>query len=634
MRVIGTAGHVDHGKSTLVEALTGTHPDRLKEEKARQMTIDLGFAWVTLPDGQEIGIVDVPGHRDFIENMLAGVGGIDSTLFIVAADEGIMPQTREHLAILDLLGISSGIIVITKIDLVDDPQWLELVEDEVNRVVKGTFLEKAPVVRVSAFTREGIPQLLATLSEVLRTQPPKADLSRPRLPIDRVFTISGFGTVVTGTLLDGKFIVGDEIEVLPSGYRGRIRGLQTHKNIKNIAEPGSRTAVNISGLDVDRLKRGDVVIHPGTYNKSQRLDVHFQMLRDASLPLKHNQWVKLFVGSTEVPARVRIMEKDELAPGDMGWLQLESVQPVVVTRGDRYILRRPSPAETLGGGEILDPHPARRYKRFSAKEIQRYKSLRDGSPADLLYQVLLGGSINTICMTIDASRLEKSEAVSALKDLLDLKKVILLEEGEIQPEANNLIISDLEWEKLIQRTRDELRNFHLAFPLRRGMPREELKSRLKLTNRDFLAVLRIWIAREEVQEKNSLVSLYGHQPHFNEQESKSVEHLLRKFSQFPYSPPSIKECLSEVGNEVYHALVEKGMLVPVSEEVVFTKDAYNRLVQDIMDYLTKNETLTVAQFRDRYNTSRKYAVAFLEHLDAIGITFREGEFRKFLGKRP
>jgi len=306
MRVIGTAGHVDHGKSALIEALTGTHPDRLQEERDRGLTIVLGFAWLTLPDGDEIGIVDVPGHSDFIENMLSGVGAIDAALFVVAADESVMPQTREHLAILNLLKIDGGVVALTKVDLIDDPDWLDLVEAEVKETLAGTVLDSAPVVRVSARTGEGVDELRKILQHVLADKPPRADLGRGRLSVDRVFTIDGFGTVVTGTLTEGQLQIGDEVTILPQGISGRVRGLQTHQSKIQVAVPGSRTAVNISGINADQVLRGDVIAHPNNYQPTRRLDVHFQMLPEASHPLRHNTTAKFFIGAAEVIARVRI----------------------------------------------------------------------------------------------------------------------------------------------------------------------------------------------------------------------------------------------------------------------------------------------------------------------------------------
>jgi len=389
MQVIGTAGHVDHGKSTLVEALTGIHPDRLKEERVREMTIDLGFGWLELPSGEEVGIVDVPGHRDFIENMLAGVGGIDAALFVVAADEGVMPQTREHLAILDTLQIQGGVVALTKIDMVDDLDWLTLVEEDVRQVLSGTTLENARILRVSARKREGIGELIQALSDCLAHRPPRPDLGRPRLPVDRVFSVAGFGTVVTGTLSDGKLRVGDEVELLPRSLRGRVRGLQTHKRKEEVAVPGSRTAVNISGIPQEQVLRGDVLTHSGDYHPTRRLDARFRLLSDASKPLTHNREVKLFIGAAETLARVRLLGSELINPGEEGWLQLELREPVVAMRGDRYILRRPSPGETLGGGAVVDPHPTGRHKRFSQGLTDRLESLARGTPAEVLAQALL-----------------------------------------------------------------------------------------------------------------------------------------------------------------------------------------------------------------------------------------------------
>jgi len=394
MRVIGTAGHVDHGKSTLVKALTGINPDRLREEQEREMTIDLGFAWLILPtkaqpEGEEIGIVDVPGHRDFIENMLAGIGGIDMVLFVVAADEGVMPQTREHLAILDILQIPTGVVALTKIDLLGENtsernEWLTLVEQDLHSVFKNTVLDNAPIVRVSPVTGEGIEELKYAISDCLSEHSPRIDFGKPRLPIDRVFTISGFGSVVTGTLIDGSFHIGNEIEILPNGLKGRIRGLQTHKKKEDIAFPGSRTAINISGISANQIKRGDIVAHPGDYQITRRLDAHFRLIPDASRSIKHNMEVKFFIGSSETMARLRLLGTEELKPGEEGWIQIEPYAPVVAMRNDRYILRFPSPGETLGGGKIVDPHPKSRHKRFSKEVIQNLNNLLRGSPEDII----------------------------------------------------------------------------------------------------------------------------------------------------------------------------------------------------------------------------------------------------------
>ncbi len=525
MRVIGTAGHVDHGKSTLVQALTGTHPDRLKEEREREMTIDLGFAWLTLPKsdllpgGEEVGIVDVPGHRDFIENMLAGVGGIDAALFVVAADEGVMPQTREHLSILNILQIDAGVIVLTKVDLAPDADWLELVADDIRRLTRGTVLENAPIIPVSARTGQGIPQLLQALAACLAQRPPRLDLGKPRLPVDRIFTIAGFGTVVTGTLSDGVLKVGDEVEILAARREklfGRVRGLQTHKRKEEYAVPGSRTAVNISGLNIEDIQRGCVIAHPGDFQATRRLDTRFTLLADVEQPLTHNTQVKLFVGAAEQVARLRLLGAEQLAPGETGWLQLELEEPVAAVRGDRYILRRPSPGETLGGGIVLDPHPKTRHKRFSAETLGYLEALAVGSPAEVLFQALVKFGPAPLQDILARAALETSAAQLALEELLASGQLVILDQ-EATPAAlksNPLAASQSIWQALLQRMTDEIGAFHAAQPLRRGIGREELKSKLKLAPRVFTAVLRHLVGSGQIMEAGPLVWQSGHQIRF------------------------------------------------------------------------------------------------------------------------
>jgi selenocysteine-specific elongation factor len=353
----------------------------------------ISVAWMT-PDGEKSDRRRA-GHRDFIE-MLAGVGGIGAALFVIASDEGVMPQTREHLAILDILQVQGGVVALTKIDLVDDPDWLSLVEEDVRQALTGTVLAKAPIVQVSARKQIGLELLLSELSAVLAERPRRIDLGRPRLPVDRVFTIAGFGTVVTGTLSDGSLRVGDEVEVLPDGLKGRVRGLQTHKKKEEMALPGSRTAVNISGVTVEQIRRGNVVVHPRDYSPTSRLDARFRLLPEASQPVKHNSHVKLFIGSDELVARLRLLGAEELQPGDEGWLQLELAKPVVAVRGDRYILRRPSPGETLGGGMVVDPHPKGRHRRFSADILARLEALSQGTPADILLHALIQAGVGPL----------------------------------------------------------------------------------------------------------------------------------------------------------------------------------------------------------------------------------------------
>jgi selenocysteine-specific elongation factor len=629
MHVIGTAGHVDHGKSTLVQALTGTHPDRLKEEREREMTIDLGFAWLTLPSGEEVGIVDVPGHRDFIENMLAGIGGIDAALFVIAADEGMMPQTIEHLAILDILQVQGGVIALTKIDLINDPDWLDLVEEDIRSALKHTVLESAPIVRVSSRTHQGISELLNCLNDSLVNRPHRPDLGRPRLPVDRVFTMPGFGTVVTGTLSDGSLHTADEVEILPSGLRTRIRGLQTHRRKEETAIPGSRTAVNISGINVDQVKRGDVIAFPGTYQPARRIDVRFRLLPDIAQPLKHNMLVKFFLGAAEIQSRVRLLGSEELLPAEEGWLQLELDEPIVAVRGDRYILRRPSPGETLGGGTVVDPHPKGRHKRFSAQELANLDTLERGTPAEVLLQSMLALGITQLQDVVTRSNLDASTANQSIQELVVKGEIIALENQELDSiSPMTLVTSIAYWNTLKRQILKEVGDYHINYPLRRGIPREELKSRLKLSSRFFNIALRRIVSEGELEETGSIVRRVGYAIKFNPQQQRSVDGLLARFIASPFSPPTMKECLTEVGEELYNAMIDVGLLIPIPPDVVFRKQDYDLMLIEIVNLLKKKGTITAAEMRDHFNTSRRYVLALLEYLDAQRITVREGDARR------
>ncbi|HEV8469562.1 MAG TPA: selenocysteine-specific translation elongation factor, partial [Candidatus Limnocylindria bacterium] len=367
IRVIATAGHVDHGKSTLITALTGIDPDRLREERERGMTIDLGFAWLELPDGGDVGVVDVPGHQDFIRNMLAGVGPVDAVLLVVALDEGVMPQTREHLAILGILGVDRGVVALTKRDLVDD-EWAALAKADVAAALQETPLRNAAFVEVSATARSGLDELVRALADVLASAPPRRDAGRPRLPIDRAFTLTGFGTVVTGTLVDGAFGVGDEVAILPTAKRARIRGIQTHKRALESARPGSRVALNLTGVEKDELARGMVVARPGSLETASVVSARLDLLPSASDALAHNEAVKVHIGTAEVMARVSLLEGAALDPGASAWAQLRLAEPVALAVGDRFVLRRPSPPETLGGGMVADVSGERLRRRRDAVE--------------------------------------------------------------------------------------------------------------------------------------------------------------------------------------------------------------------------------------------------------------------------
>jgi len=625
VHVIGTAGHVDHGKSTLVQALTGINPDRLREEQEREMTIDLGFAWLTLPNGEQVGIVDVPGHRDFIENMLAGVGGIDAALFVIAADEGVMPQTREHLAILDLLRIPGGVVALTKIDLIDDPDWLELVQADVSEALEGTVLDGAPIIPVSARTGQGLAELTAALQEVLARTPPRPDRGRPRLWIDRVFTIGGFGTVVTGTLVDGHLEVGQEVEVLPRSLRARIRGLQTHKTRIQRAVPGSRVAINLTGVSKQDLARGDLVTVPGWLRPTTLADVRLDLLPDAPFPLKHNVFVKFFCGSAETVARVRLLGTETLAPGESGWVQLELEDPLPLVRGDRFIIRIPSPAVTVGGGEVVDPNPGRKHRRFRPEVLARLETLARGTPAEVLLQTLERRGPLTVRDLLEASGLGEA-APTALAELFSTGDAVVLD-AVPEPAPARLVASRSWWSATTSRMRDELAAYHARYPLRPGMSREELRSALRLDPRTYNGLLARAAADGLVVDEAATVRLPEHQVRFTPQQQQAVDDLLARFRAAPYATPSVKEAAALVGEEVLGVLLARGDLVQVSPEVLFLRETYEEMVERIRAHIQQQGSITLAQVRDLFQTSRKYAQALLEYLDSVGVTRRVGDER-------
>lgn len=623
MRVIGTAGHVDHGKSTLVEALTGIDPDRLKEEKEREMTIDLGFAWFTLPDGELLSIVDVPGHEDFIRNMLAGVGGIDLALLVIAADESVMPQTREHLHILDLLKVPRGIVALTKIDLVEEPDWLELVELDVVETLEGTVLEGAPVVQVAAREGKGVKELMATLTKVLAESEPRADLGRPRLSVDRVFSVAGFGTVVTGTLLDGVFAVGDEVVLLPSGKTGRVRGLQTHKQKVERATPGRRLAINVSGLDVSDVQRGDLLAHPDDYHATRLVDVTLRVLPDAERPLRHNQEVEFFSGAAQRLGHLRIIGKKELPPGTEGFAQVRLADPIVLARGDRYILRQPSPSQTIGGGRVLDPFPRARWRRFRPETIERFQLLAKGSPVDLLTQKLMGLEPTKEKQLLAALPLSSDVAQEALAEAVQSKQARQLSDGTLLSAAG--------WSRRQEQLLRAITTYHKDYRLRLGLPREEVASRLNLKPKPAAAFLDALVEAGAIQLGQEWVALPTFAVKLNKKEQKNVDQLLAQFTADPYTPPNTKQAIALVGEELLNYIVARGDLVRLNRDVLLARAAYEEMVQGVRELFAETGDITAAALRDRFNTSRKYAIALLEHLDTLKVTRRFGDKRILRG---
>jgi selenocysteine-specific elongation factor len=606
--VVGTAGHIDHGKSTLIQALTGIDPDRLAEEKRRGMTIDLGFAYLTLPSGRLVGIVDVPGHARFIRNMLAGVHGIDAVLLVIAADEGVMPQTVEHLEIVHLLDIARGLVVLTKADLVE-PDWLELVTAEVGERLAGTSLAGAEVVPVSALSGQGLDLLRDKLDHLLDGTTPRIDRQRPRLPIDRVFTIGGFGTVVTGTLVDGSLTVGEELEAQPGGRRVRIRGLQQHDRKVELATPGSRVAANLVGIEKEDLQRGHVLTRPGTLGSTRRIDAEVVVLAGAPRPLRHGTDLLLHTGTAEVSARAIVLDADELAPGSRGWLQLYLAEPIAAAAGDRFVLRLPSPSATIAGGRFADVN-ARRHPRH------------DASVPASLERRMAGEVLQEELRKYPRGITEVALLKAALAPASDLA-------GVAGRRSGGWIFSPEAWSAIAGRAEVLLGAYHRTYPLRAGMPREELKSRLGLAPAPFSATL-AELGRDGVlAESGGEVALPGHQVDLDPAESGPAQRLRELLGRAPFAPPSLPEALREAGAgpEVLRALAKRGEIVRLSEDVAFTRGGYDSALDLVRQIVAAEGGVTVARLRDAMGASRRPVLAFLEHLDAEKVTRRDGDVR-------
>lgn len=640
MSCIGTAGHIDHGKSTLVKALTGIDPDRLAEEKDRGMTIDLGFAWLKLPGGREVGIVDVPGHEGFIKNMLAGVGGIDAALLVVAADEGIMPQTREHLAILDLLGVRRGVVALTKADLVDE-EWIELVREEVVEQLQPTTLAGAEIIPVSSYTGEGLPKLVVELERIFDEEDVRQNIARPRLPIDRVFTMTGFGTVVTGTLLDGNFKTGQEVEVQPQGLKSRIRSMQTHRHQIDIATPGNRVALNLANVSRSELERGNVVALPGQLQGTMLIDVRLQLLADAVRPLGNNTLIDFYSGSQEAPAKVRLLDVEELKPGQSALAQIRLSRPAVVARRDRFILRIPSPSSTVGGGEVIDVHP-RYHRRYHQSVLLALETLERGSPDEL------------VLATLDRRRETVRSGTKSIHGLVGYELIAIAKQSNLSQDVTLQILETLlterrvrkigtfwfaqtVWEALKEEAVRLVSEQHRLHPLRGGLSKEEWRARLNLPPK--MATEVFYVLQEEgllaevastTGSPGGLVRIPEFVPEFSAEQKQQVERLLRMFRESPFTPPGRSESEAIVGSEVLASLIEQGRLVKLgsaSDTVLFLRESYEEAIARLVTYLEEHQKMTAAEARDVLGTTRKYILPLLEHMDERHITRRVGDER-------
>jgi selenocysteine-specific elongation factor len=623
--ILGTAGHIDHGKSALVKALTGTDPDRLKEEKERGITIDIGFADIRFADEDlTVGIVDVPGHEKLISNMLAGAGGIDIVLMVIAADEGIMPQSREHLAICNLLTIKSGIIVLTKTDLAEK-EWLDLVADEVRGFVRGTFLENAPLVPVSAKTGFNLELLKEEIKTLALRVTPKTSGGLFRLPVDRVFTLKGFGTVITGTAVSGSITVDDTLEILPKNISTRVRGLHSHGKAISEACAGQRVAVNLQSVEKMDLKRGDVAVAPSSFTPTKTIDAFLELLKEAPV-LKSKNLVHFYTGTAEVVARVILYEKEELKGGESCYCQFRLQEPVISMSGDRYIIRRFSPLETLGGGEILDPSPQKRRRKDGIADLETLftGSLEQKVALKISRAGISGISVNSVRGWINAETPAIGEALDSLEKT-----------GEILRD-DELLLHRNSFSRIEEKTRNLLTAFHKANPLKPGMPKEEVRTNLRLDAKLFNFVLprfnNISVDKDLIRLKEFRIALSSNEEAFR---SKIID-LIAKGGFQPPSKNEIADILKisqKQLSDILNILVKEKVIVRITDSLYLSASAYEELLSVLTGFFSKKSELTVAEFRDLLNTSRKYALPYLEYLDSHRITVRTGDFRKFLLKQ-
>jgi selenocysteine-specific elongation factor len=630
--VVGTAGHIDHGKSLLVRSLTGTDPDRLKEEKERGITIDLGFASLALPDGTLAGFVDVPGHERFVRNMLAGVGGIDLVLLVVAADESIKPQTREHFQICRLLGIPRGIVVLTKADLVE-PEILDLVRLELREFLSGSFLQDAPLLAVSSKTGEGLAELKRALADVASSIPGRPAGKVFRLPVDRSFSIKGFGTVVTGTLISGEVKIGDEVEILPAGSRARVRGLEVFGEACRQASAGQRTAVNLHGVDTPAVGRGDLLTLPGALRSSRLFDVRLEALAGEG-GVEDLMAVRFHHLASEVLGRVRLGGSGELEPGDSAYAQLRLSRPVAALPGDRFILRCPSPAATLGGGVILDNLPGKLRIAEVAAWRDRLARLESPDPAVRLRELIRGAGRNGL--DLHGLRARTGLQLPALREALEAQldsKVLIAIPGECPR-----YLDCANYEAALEEMIASVQVFHRDHPLQVGLSKEEIRSRLfrREAGEVFRACLDEAVRRGLLRVDRDLVALAGHRVELQEDEAGALERIEGAYRERGLNPPEMEEVMAQLElnrpkmESLFFLLLKQGKLVRIKEGKVYHAEALESLKRRVWEYRRTSELLDIATFKDLSGTTRKNAIPLLEHLDATRVTRRDGNFRRIL----
>ena len=630
--ILGTAGHIDHGKTSLVMALTGVDTDRLKEEKERGITIELGFTSLDLPSGIQLGIIDVPGHEKFVKHMVAGVWGIDLVALVIAADEGVMPQTREHLDICRLLKVKKGLVVLTKIDLVDH-ELLELVKEEVSEIVQDTFLKSAPILSVSSVTGEGIPQLISTLDLLSQEIEGRSADGLFRLPIDRVFIMKGFGTVVTGTMISGNLSLGETVQVLPSGIEGKVRTLQVYNKSVEKAVAGERTAVNLQGIETSGIERGDVLTRPNTLKPTQLIDAYLEYLPDAPRALKHRTKQRFHIGTTLTNASIFLLDREELTPGESGFVQLRLERPVVALPQDRFVIRGSAAIQTVGGGIILDSHPDK-HRRLSSSVIADLGLLKDGTGEQALQQHIHHSRMGGITLEDLLNRVEMPphEVQSIIRKMAEKGALLLIDPEKLK------VIESGQYQGLRDLALTQLREFHQRLPMKSGLSKEELRTKLppEVDVKLFQILINNLIQLKEVVLEKDKLRLPSHQISSADEKGlvKRVETAVLKGGLQPPSPKELSEEWSEREEEVraiFEHLVHEGILVKIKGEIYFHRVSFEQLKEELVTYLKSHQEITTPQFKEMTKASRKYVIPLIEYFDQIKLTLRLGEKRVLRG---
>ena len=628
--ILGTAGHIDHGKTSLIKALTGINTDRLKEEQLRGITIELGFASMDLPSGQHIGIVDVPGHEKFVKTMVAGATGIDMVVMVIASDEGIMPQTREHKEICTLLDIRHGLIVLTKRDMVDE-EWLELVTEDVRSFTTGSFLEDCPILPVSSTTGQGIPELIQALEILSASIPERSSTNLFRLPVDRVFTMKGFGTVITGTLISGMIRVGEQIMIYPSGVISKVRGIQVHNASVEQAVSGMRTAINFQGLEKASINRGDVLSSPNALTSSFMVDVGLHYLKSNKKPIKNRTRIRFHTGTSEVLGNLILLDSEELASGSSIAAQLRLDAPVAVVKDDRFVIRSYSPVRTIGGGGILNPIP-QKHKRFKPEVFSGIQKLGELSPEEVItyhaeeagYQGISFSDLR-IMTNISDKKLDGS-----IQRLLSDKVLLMIDREQ------RVFIHRTCFEQLFSEADVLLNSFHKINPLKPGMPKEELKSRLppQISHKLFTLMIQNMIKAGQMVQEENMVRLSTHSVLLGQDQTDVRKKILDAYQQNGLTPPYFKEfCktqnLDEIkSKEVLHVLVDEGLIVRIKDDLYFHQEAILMIKKKLVEFLNAHGEITTPQFKDMTGASRKFVIPIIEYFDARNVTIRVGDIRK------